>query len=153
MTPVNELSWVKNEDLHSWATSFFFAKFLAKPASSKCRGRNPTLFCQFPSWGSIHHLFFPSSQETYIFHIPSRVAFCAVPSSGGFAEKEQVGEEGIRNYQKCVTFSYLPLFCLQLPPDAFCPDLAALWISAPATQRRAKSETPGDLLLGITLTE
>lgn len=52
-------------------------------------------------------------------------------------------------------YIFLPslFFCLQLLPGTFCPDLAALWISAPAVQRRIKSETPGNLLLGITLTK
>lgn len=54
--------------------------------------------------------FFLRSQETYIFHFPFPVASCVVPSSGGFAEMEQEGEEGIRNYVICVTFSSLPFF-------------------------------------------
>lgn len=46
---------------------------------------------------AFHQLFFPSSRETYILHIPVCVASHAVPGSGGFAAKEQDGEEGLRN--------------------------------------------------------
>lgn len=54
--------------------------------------------------------FFPSSREKSVFQLPFHIASYEVSSSGGFAEKEQEGEKGIRNYIKCVTFSYLPLF-------------------------------------------